>query len=260
MSLWQNGKLVEQYPAKELKQTTEFPYHQVPYICLIEAPAGDYELRVLIREHGSDKWVIPPYAREYNKKEHWLFTVKEKPDVPAVNKIETSIQIVEKNKPFIVKYELVNNGNTPLKGEVKFVWERLHDGSMYEKENLDRILSLYRGYFPDEDITRSWSDEIGRISVDIDPKSILVGENKNCVITTTRLYGNNSGGRLRLYFKAENSNEWILIRAYANGNLETNDISVINQRTYEKGINYVLVQTKENDKQQNDYYNKINNK
>lgn len=277
MSLWQNGKLVEQYPAKELKQTTEFPYHQVPYICLIEAPAGDYELRVLIREHGSDKWVIPPYAREYNKKEHWLFTVKEKPDVPAVKLFEaeytegkklgskremisageTSTSVIEESKPFTVKYELVNNGNTPLKGEVKLVWERVFDGTMYEKEQADWILSLYRGHFSDEDITRSWSDEIGKTSVEIDPKRKIEVE-KMYRIGRTRLFGANSFGTLRLYFKAENSNEWVLIRAYLNENLENKDINVINKPDF--GGNYISFCTTENIKQINDYRNNINNK
>lgn len=50
------------------------------------------------------------------------------------------------------------------------------------------------------------------------------------------------------------------MRGYSIGNIETNDISVINKSAYEKGINHVFVQTTKNEKQKHDYRNKQNNK
>lgn len=254
MSLWQNGKLVEQYPARELKQEREFPYHGMEYPCFIQAPAGEYELRVLIRENNSDKWVIPPYTTQYNKKEHWMFKVTEKPNAPAIesvlfdddNRGKTGIKSVSINKPFELKITLTNREEKNIRGEIKAVYERLHNGTMYEKENLDRIIPLYRGVVPEEDIIREWSDEVGHSHIYMSEKDYNKELTIYCKITKDRPYGKNGVPSVRFYFKAENSNEWELIRADYNSTLKDrpNNTKEWYKGEYDNiGNNYVLTKT-----------------
>lgn len=146
------------------------------------------------------------------------FAIKEQTDLPALRIIqveeETNTGVVIHNRPydsnFNITYVLSNRGKIPLKGEIKAVWERTFDytGHCY------RPSSKRTNTVNDDE----WQDEIGRMSIDLQPTIRFWKGSMPCRFPQKREMPRTSDGigyatpMIHLYWKAEGSGEWVLLR------------------------------------------------
>lgn len=183
----------------------------------VTAPAGTYELGVLFRKKGETVW---QKANRLDKvtKQDLAFTIKEQTDLPALRMIqveeETNTGVVIHNRPydsnFNITYILSNRGKISLKGEIKAVWERTFDytGHCY------RPSSKRTNTVNDDE----WQDEIGKVSIDLQPTVRFWKGLIPCKFPQKREMPRTSNGigyatpMVHLYWKAEGSNEWVLLR------------------------------------------------
>ncbi|WP_278614167.1 hypothetical protein [Phocaeicola plebeius] len=140
------------------------------------------------------------------------------------------------NESFNVVYTLSNKGKKALKGEIKAVWER----EFKLKSN------SYRPGTQKQNTTNDvqWADEIGRVSVDIQPgirywKGIMECKVTKYYAKPTDSYGNEYAGPvIHLYWKPEGSSEWTLLRLDAdylfNNNYQGADV-------WDETLNYINV-------------------
>lgn len=183
----------------------------------VTAPAGTYELGVLFRKKGETIWQKANHLDKVTR-EDMTFTIKEQTDLPALRMIqveeETNTGVVIHNRPydsnFNITYVLSNRGKIPLKGEIKAVWERTFDytGHCY------RPSSKRTNTVNDNE----WQDEIGRMSIDLQPTIRFWKGSMPCRFPQKREMPRTSNGigycmpMVHLYWKAEGSSEWILLR------------------------------------------------
>lgn len=184
----------------------------------VTAPAGSYELCALFRKKGETIW---QKANRLDKvtKQDMTFTIKEKTNLPALRMIqveeETNNGVVNHDRPydsnFNITYVLSNRGNIALKGEIKAVWERTFD---------------YTGhcYRPSSKRTNTvndaeWQDEIGRVAIDFQPTVRFWKGIIPCSFPKKREYPKMTSSGIgycmpmvHLYWKAEGSTEWVLLR------------------------------------------------
>ena len=183
----------------------------------VTAPAGTYELGVLFRKKGETTW---QKANRLDKatKQDMTFTIKEQTGLPALRMIqveeEVNTGVVIHNRPydsnFNITYVLSNRGKIPLKGEIKAVWERTFDYTGH----------CYRPSSKRTNTTNdnTWQDEIGRISIDLQPTVRFWKGLIPCKFRQRREMPRTSNGigyctpMVHLYWKAEGSSEWILLR------------------------------------------------
>ena len=109
-------------------------------------------------------------------------------------------------------YTLSNRGEKALRGEIKAVWER----EFKLKSNSYSPSTKKKGAVNDEE----WKDEIGKDSVDIPTGTRFWKGIMSCKFPVKRLAPRHDGVKyaipvLHLYWRAENSNEWILLRCDA---------------------------------------------
>ena len=183
----------------------------------VTAPAGTYELGVLFRKKGETVWQKANHLDKVTR-EDMTFAIKEQTDLPALRMIqveeETNTGVVIHNRPydsnFNITYVLSNRGKIPLKGEIKAVWERTFDytGHCY------RPSSKRTNTVNDDE----WQDEIGRMSIDLQPTIRFWKGSMPCRFPQKREMPRTSDGigyatpMIHLYWKAEGSGEWVLLR------------------------------------------------
>lgn len=183
----------------------------------VTAPVGSYELGVLFRKKGETTW---QKANRIDKvtKQDMTYAIKEATNLPTLRMIqvedETNTGVVNHDRPFgsefNITYILSNRGKTALKGDVKAVWERTFDytGHCY------RPSSKKSNTINDN----TWQDEIGRVSIDLQPTVRFWNGIITCKFPIKRDYPQMSDGTgycmpmIHLYWKAEGSSEWILLR------------------------------------------------
>lgn len=186
----------------------------------ITAPAGTYELGVLFRKKGETTWQKATIRSNATKKD-MTFTVKEQTNLPAIRMMavegEINTGVVNHYRPygqsFNITYILSNRGNLPLKGEIKAVWERTFDytGNCYRPSSKEK-----NGINDNE-----WRDEIGRVSIDLQSTVRFWNGIIPCQFPVKREYPTRANGigycmpMVHLYWKAEGSNEWVLLRVDA---------------------------------------------
>ena len=146
------------------------------------------------------------------------FTIKEETNLPALRMIqvegEGNTGVVIHNRPygnnFNITYILSNRKSIGLKGEIKAVWERTFDytGHCY------RPSSKKTNTINDN----TWQDEIGRVSIDLQPSVRFWNGIIPCKFPVKREMPKTADGigycipSVHLYWKAENSFEWVLLR------------------------------------------------
>ena len=183
----------------------------------VTAPAGTYELGALFRKKGETTWQKANRLDKVSKQD-MTFTIKEQTDLPALRMIQVEEEIntgvVIHNRPydsnFNITYVLSNRGKIPLKGEIKAVWERTFDYTGH----------CYRPSSKRTNTTNdnTWQDEIGRISIDLQPTVRFWKGSIPCKFPIKREYPHMANGigycmpMVHLYWKAEGSSEWILLR------------------------------------------------
>lgn len=207
-SLWQGDKMVEQFPSYYF----ECKYFMTLCIpCYITAAPGVYRLKMLLKEDGSNTWILP--SDRYSEERDWMFTIKADNSVPSLRTINlegftasnNTIQSVKLNQSFNMEFTLTNRAAVALKGEIKAVWHRTFTGEF------DLI---------SDDDGNAWGDEIGRMSIDILSSKKEYKDKLPCRITINRTYSNKCCPRISLYYKAEGSNTWSLMRSDSDSELQ----------------------------------------
>lgn len=207
-SLWQGDKMVEQFPSYYF----ECKYFMTLCIpCYITAAPGVYRLKMLLKEDGSNIWFLP--SDRYSEERDWMFTVKADNSVPSLRTINlegftasnNTIQSVKLNQSFNMEFTLTNRAAIALKGEIKAVWHRTFTGEF------DLI---------SDDDGNAWEDEIGRMSIDILSSKKEYKDKLPCRITINRTYSNKCCPRISLYYKADGSNTWSLMRSDSDSELQ----------------------------------------
>lgn len=188
--------------------------------CYVTAAPGTYQLVPLFQRKGESTWFK---ARGYDREgtdEDWQYEVK----APAPDNLPSLRNILlEKegsnsnffcyripyNQPFNVVYTLSNKGKAALKGEIKAVWER----EFKPKSNSYRLGTRREDAVNDN----QWFDEIGTVKVDIQPGIRYWKGIMTCQVTKyypNPTYDGNGYATpvIHLYWKAEGTQEWKLLR------------------------------------------------
>lgn len=207
-SLWQGDKMVEQFPSYYF----ECKYFMTLCIpCYITAAPGVYRLKMLLKEDGSNIWFLP--SDRYSEERDWIFTIKAGDSTPSLKSMNlegftasnNAIQSVKLNQSFNMEFTLTNRAAIALKGEIKAVWHRTFTGEF------DLI---------SDDDGNAWEDEIGRMSIDILSSKKEYKDKLPCRITINRTYSNKCCPRISLYYKADGSNTWSLMRSDSDSELQ----------------------------------------
>lgn len=183
----------------------------------VTAPAGTYELGVLFRKKGETTW-IKADRKDNVTKADMTFTIKEQTNLPALRMIqvedETNTGVVIHKRPynsnFNIVYTLSNRANIALKGEIKAVWERTFDYTGHCYRPSSRRTNTTND--------NTWQDEIGRVSIDLQPTVRFWYGAIPCKFPQKREHPKTSNGigyctpMVHLYWKAEGSSQWVLLR------------------------------------------------
>lgn len=188
--------------------------------CYVTAAPGTYQLVPLFQRKGETQWFKALGYDRQGTDEDWQYEVK----APAPDNLPSLRNIfLEKegsnsnffcyripyNQPFNVIYTLSNKGKGALKGEIKAVWER----EFKPKSNSYRLGTRREDAVNDN----QWFDEIGTVKVDIQPGIRYWKGVVECKVTKyypNPTYDGNGYATpvIHLYWKAEGTQEWKLLR------------------------------------------------
>lgn len=241
----QGSQIVEKFQPIDIKVQGNWDGKKIQ--CYVTAAPGTYQLVPLFQRKGESTWFKAIDYEQNGSPEEWMYEVKAPApeNLPALRDI-----LLEKegdntnflsyripyNESFNVVYTLSNKGKKALKGEIKAVWER----EFKLKSN------SYRPGTQKQNTTNDvqWADEIGRVSVDIQPgirywKGIMECKVTKYYAKPTDSYGNEYAGPvIHLYWKPEGSSEWTLLRLDAdylfNNNYQGADV-------WDETLNYINV-------------------
>jgi hypothetical protein len=203
-ALFQGERIVEQYPVYNIRRIQaegRWDGFQIP--CYVNAPAGVYRLKALFRSKGDQAWFAPAYRYETEDGD-WEYVVQEKTDIPALTSVRLEgerthdglITFVDLGADFNVQYYLSNRERKALQGEIKAVWERSF-GDFYNKG---------------QDDGQGWSDEIGRLRIELEEGQLSFEGLIPCRITQFRARPPRFVPAIHLYWKADGSDSWELMR------------------------------------------------
>lgn len=214
----QGNKIVEKFQPVDI----DLPSGQwdgKPIQCYVTSTPGIYQLVPLFQKEGETTWFKAFSYEQNSSDEEWMYEVKQPApnNLPALRMMEvegkgftsTLAYRVPDDKSWNLVYTISNKGGGTLKGEIKAVWER----EFKQKSNSYRPSHRKAGAVNDTE----YADEIGRISVDIAAGSHFWKGIMSCKFSTKRPEGTHNGvgyctPSVHLYWKAEGSNEWILMR------------------------------------------------
>lgn len=180
------------------------------------------KLAVLFKKNGGST-CFKPYGYDQNSNdEEWMYEVKPAMDIPALRMITLETQVcntflaycVPDSDWFNIAYTISDKRKKALKGEIMVVWERefkLKSNSYRPSSKRENTLDDYE-----------WHDELGTCQIDIKEgvrfwKGIVA-----CKFPIQRENPRDATSGVgyctpmtHLYFKAEGTNEWILMRCDA---------------------------------------------
>lgn len=214
--LMQNGQMKEQYPPFAAKAKSG-QWNGSRQVCFIQAASGLYQVVPLFRKKGETAWFRAFDYENGSTDAEWMYEVKSETTLPALRMINLENQtntnfLVYKapdDKPFNLVYTISNKNKQPLKGTVKAVWER----QFKLKSNSYRPSTKYKGAVNDNE----WFDELGTVDIDIASGIRFWKGIMECQFPVKRLMPMHNGvsyagGIVHLYWKAEGTDEWILLR------------------------------------------------
>lgn len=105
-----------------------------------------------------------------------------------------------------MEYKISNRAGVPLKGEIKAVWHRDFSGEFYPSWENDGI---------------TWSDDIGRTTINISNNERYYEGEITCKITTNRPDVSRCTPVIHLYYKAERSDKWEYLRCDCDNTLQS---------------------------------------
>lgn len=239
----QGGQIVEKFQPIDIKIQGDWDGKKIQ--CYVTSALGTYQLVPLFQRNGESTWFKALGYERNGSDAEWMYEVKAPaPDnLPALRDI-----LLEKegdntnflayrvpfNESFNVVYTLSNKGKKALKGEIKAVWER----EFKLKSNSFRPSTQKLNTTNDV----QWADEIGRVSVDIQPGIRYWKGIMECKVTKYYKSPTDSNGIgyatpvLHLYWKPEGSSEWTLLRLDAdylfNNNYQGADV-------WDETLNYI---------------------
>lgn len=216
------NEIVEKFQPIDIKTNGGWDGKRIQ--CYITSVPGTYQLVPLFRRKGETMWCRAADYDHGSTDWEWLYEVKAPApdDLPALRMMEvegqgyTSILAypVPDDTSWNLVYTLSNKGEKALRGEIKAVWER----EFKLKSN------SYRPSARDKQVANAdseWADEIGKISINI-PVGIRFWKGiMECKFPVEHAKPIDSKGVLyavpvlHLYWKAEGSGEWILLRCDA---------------------------------------------
>lgn len=214
----QGDRIVEKFQPVDFKMYSSWGGKAIQ--CYVTSNPGTYQLVPLFQRKGESTW-FKAIDYDNSSDEQWMYEVlPPAPDnLPSLRQLylEKEEQNIEGlayripyNKDFGVVYTLSNKGKKALKGKIRATWER----EFKLKSN---------SYFPDtkkQNTTNDneWNDVIGEINVDI-PAGVRFWKGlMNCKVTKwydMPMSSNGvqyAGAVMHLYWQAEGSNEWTLLR------------------------------------------------
>ncbi len=214
------NEIVEKFQPIDIKTNGAWDGKRIQ--CYITSAPGTYQLVPLFRKKGETMWCKAVDYDYGSTDEEWLYEVKAPaPDnLPALRMMEvegqgyTSILVypVPDDTPWNLVYTLSNKGEKALKGKIKAVWER----EFKLKSNSYRPSDKKEGAVNDEE----WRDELGMISVSIPEGTRFWKGIMSCQFPVKHLNPTHDGvgyasPLVHLYWRAENSDKWILLRCDA---------------------------------------------
>lgn len=215
--------------------------------CYVTSAPGTYQLVPLFQRKGESTWFKALGYEQNGSDQEWMYEVKAPApdDLPALRDIFLEKEgdntnflsyMIPYNEFFNVVYTISNKGKGALKGEIKAVWER----EFKLKSNSYRPSTRKQNTTDDVE----WADEIGRVSVSIQPgirywKGIMECKVSKYYAKPTGANGNEYAGPvIHLYWKPEGSSEWTLLRLDADY-LFNNDYQGAD--VWDETLNYINV-------------------
>lgn len=215
--------------------------------CYVTSAPGTYQLVPLFQRKGESTWFKALGYEQNGSDQEWMYEVKAPApdDLPALRDIFLEKEgdntnflgyDIPYNGFFNVVYTISNKGKGALKGEIKAVWER----EFKLKSNSYRPSTRKQNTTNDVE----WADEIGRVSVSIQPgirywKGIMECKVSKYYAKPTDSYGNAYAVPvIHLYWKPEGSSEWTLLRLDADY-LFNNDYQGAD--VWDETLNYINV-------------------
>lgn len=215
--------------------------------CYVTSAPGTYQLVPLFQRKGESTWFKALGYEQNSSDQEWMYEVKAPaPDnLPALRDIFLEKEgdntnflgyDIPYNEFFNVVYTISNKGKGALKGEIKAVWER----EFKLKSNSYRPSTRKQNTTDDVE----WADEIGRVSVSIQPgirywKGIMECKVSKYYAKPMDNYGNAYAVPvIHLYWKPEGSSEWTLLRLDADY-LFNNDYQGAD--VWDETLNYINV-------------------
>lgn len=216
------NEIVEKFQPIDIKTNGGWDGKRIQ--CYVTSAPGTYQLVPLFRKKGETMWCRAAGYDYGSTDQEWLYEVKAPAldDLPALRMMEvegqgyTSILAypVPDDTSWNLVYTLSNKGEKALRGEIKAVWER----EFKLKSN------SYRPSTRDKQVANAdseWADEIGRVSINIPVGTRFWKGIMECKFPVKHAKPIDSKGVLyavpvlHLYWKAEGSGEWILLRCDA---------------------------------------------
>lgn len=215
--------------------------------CYVTSAPGTYQLVPLFQRKGESTWFKALGYEQNSSDQEWMYEVKAPApdDLPALRDIFLEKEgdntnflgyDIPYNEFFNVVYTISNKGKGALKGEIKAVWER----EFKLKSNSYRPSTRKQNTTDDVE----WADEIGRVSVSIQPgirywKGIMECKVSKYYAKPMDNYGNAYAVPvIHLYWKPEGSSEWTLLRLDADY-LFNNDYQGAD--VWDETLNYINV-------------------
>lgn len=241
----QGGQIVEKFQPIDIKIQGDWDGKKIQ--CYVTSAPGTYQLVPLFQRNGESTWFKASGYERNGTDAEWMYEVKPPApdDLPALRDIFLEKEgdntnflgyDIPYNKAFNVVYTLSNKEKKALKGEIKAVWER----EFKLKSNSYRPSSQMQNTTNDI----QWADEIGRVSVDIQPgirywKGIVECKVTKFYAKPTDRHGNAYAVPvIHLYWKPEGSSDWTLLRLDAdylfNKNYQGADV-------WDETLNYINV-------------------
>ena len=239
--LMQNGRIVEQYQPIDI-QVKSGQWDGKCIQCYVTVPPGMYELVPLFQKKGESSWFMAVDYENGSTQEEWMYEVlPPAPDnLPALRMMQVEgreynsflVDRVPDGSPWNLIYTISNKGKGALHGEIQARWER----EFKLKSNSYRPSTKYsKG--TENDI--EWNDVVGQTQIEIPSGTRFWKGKMEILLPKGRLQPRHNGteyagGILHLYWRAEGSDRWILLRQ---------DADFLFNRNFDGGIYSLLDNT-----------------
>ena len=233
--LMQNGRIVEQYQPIDIRvKSGQWDGKKIQ--CYVTVSPGMYELVPLFQKKGESSWFMAVDYENGSTQEEWMYEVlPPAPDnLPALRMMQVEgreynsflVDEVPDGSPWNLIYTISNKGEGALHGEIQARWER----EFKLKSNSYRPSTKHKN--TENDI--EWNEVIGTTSIDIPNGTRFWKGKMEILIPKGRLEPKNKNNKvgyaspiLHLYWRAEGSDKWILLRQ---------DADFLFNRNYEEDV------------------------